>query len=115
MGLHDPHKWDNQSIGPHRQTPKIRPRWLKFPLDILTEFEYTAIMETQVEKIKMPTDDDDCAAWAMSLNKDNVRFISSKELEALPEFITETINIGQVASTNGQIYSPSLEQFTGVK
>ena len=60
----------------------------------------------------MPTDDDDCAAWAMSLNKD-VRFISSGELEALPEFITDTINIGQVAVTNGQIYSPSLEQLIG--
>jgi len=70
-------------------------------------------MEIQTEKIKMPTDDDDCAAWVMNVNKDDARFISSEELEALPEFITDTINIGQVAVTSGQIYSPSLEQLIG--
>lgn len=66
-------------------------------------------METREGKeIQMPTDDDDCAAWVMDRDC-NVRFISSEELGALPEFVTDTINIGCLAAEGGKMYSPSLE------
>ena len=57
----------------------------------------------------MPTDDDDCAAWVMDRNR-NVRFISAKELEAMPEFVTDTINIGCLAVFGGQMISSTMDQ-----
>lgn len=57
----------------------------------------------------MPTDDDDCAAWVMDQNR-NVRFISSEELAEMPEFVTDTINIGCLAVEGGLMISPSLDQ-----
>ncbi len=67
-------------------------------------------METREGKlIEMPTDDDDCAAWVMDQNR-NVRFISSEELAKMPEFVTETINVGCLAVEGGLMVSHSLDQ-----
>lgn len=67
-------------------------------------------METREGKeIRMPTDDDDCAAWVMDRDR-NVRFISSEELAKMPEFVTDTINIGCLAIEDGLMVSPTLDQ-----
>lgn len=67
-------------------------------------------METREGKlIDMPTDDDDCAAWVMDQNRD-VRFISAEELDAMPEFVTETINIQCLAAHEGLMVSPTLDR-----
>lgn len=82
----------------------------RIPLDIYQGFEYTVTMETREGKeIQMPTDDDDCAAWVMDYQR-NVRFISSRELGAMPEFVTDTINIGCLAAEGGLMVSSSLNQ-----
>ncbi len=83
---------------------------LEISLDIYNGFGYTLIMETREGKqIQMPTDDDDCAAWVMDQNR-NVRFISSEELAKMPEFVTDTINIGTLAAHDGLMISSSFDQ-----
>ncbi len=59
--------------------------------------------------IRLPTDDDDCAAWIVDKDRD-VRFVSSEELALLPEFVTDTINIGCLAVEDKLMISPSLGQ-----
>lgn len=61
------------------------------------------------KEIQMPTDDDDCAAWVMDQNR-NVRFISGEELQRMPEFVTDTINIGCLAVEGELSVSSSLDQ-----
>lgn len=58
------------------------------------------------KEIQMPTDDDDCAAWIMDQRR-NVRFISSEELGAMPEFVTDTINMGCLAVEGELMISPN--------
>ena len=62
------------------------------------------------KEIQMPTDNDDCAAWIMDQQR-NVRFISSRELGTMPEFVTDTINMGCLAVEGELMISPSLDQF----
>ncbi len=59
--------------------------------------------------VRLPTDDDDCAAWVMDENRD-VWFISSKELATMPEVVTDTINIGCLAVEDGLMISSNLDQ-----
>ena len=59
--------------------------------------------------VRLPTDDDDCAAWIMDKDRD-VRFISSEELALLPEFVTDTINAGCLAVEDKLMISSSLGQ-----
>lgn len=67
-------------------------------------------METREGKqIQMPTDDDDCAAWVMDRDR-SVRFISAEKLAALPEFVTDTINVGCLAIEGGLMVSSSVDQ-----
>lgn len=67
-------------------------------------------METREGKlIDMPTDDDDCAAWVMDQNR-NVRFISAEELDAMPESVTEMVNIRRLVVEDGLTVSSSLDQ-----
>ncbi len=67
-------------------------------------------METREGKpIKMPTDDDDCAAWVMDRSR-NVWFISSDELDAMPEFVTDTINMGLLVKEGELMVSSNLDQ-----
>lgn len=56
----------------------------------------------------LPTDDDDCAAWIADDN--GIRFISSEELEAMPESVTDLINLGFMTRTNGMLVGPSFER-----
>ena len=53
------------------------------------------------------TDDIDIACYSWDGNSSVVNSVSSEELEALPEWITDSINIGEICSYDGLMYGPS--------
>jgi len=55
------------------------------------------------------TDDMDVACFSLVWDGDKpvINTVSSDELEALPEWVTDTINIGMIATHGGVMYGPN--------
>lgn len=59
--------------------------------------------------IELPTDNDDFGCWFMDGNR-SVSFMTQNELEGLPEFVMDTLNIGCLAVERGFMLSPTIRQ-----